>query len=276
MPRVFGVILLIGLMVSASETRPEAGDKALRITWEDNMLRVHSPLLKSGPVEIWYLEAFCRRGSTDREWAETVIPHKTRVTYESPDGGTLRLESMVEPGVVVEHHLATTKDSLEFQLKFRNPTDAMVDIEWAQPCVRVEGFTGLGQDEYIRKCFIFTERGCSRLNQTRRTEEARYRGGQVYVPKGINKADVNPRPLSPDVPVNGLIGCVSADESLLLAMAWDHTQELFQGVITCVHSDPRIGGLAPGESKEMRGRLYILPNDPEALLRRYRRDFGEG
>ena len=40
------------------------------------------------------------------------------------------------------------------------------------------------------------------------SEEARYRGGQVYVPEGIDRADVNPRPLSPDVPVNGLIGTV--------------------------------------------------------------------
>ena len=112
------------------------------------------------------------------------------------------------------------------------------------------------------------------LDKTRRTVEARYRGGQVYVPAGINRADVNPRPLSPDVPVNGLIGCVSADGKLLLANAWDHTQELFQGVIVCIHNDPRIGGLGPRETKRLHGKLYLLDNDPDALLARYRRDFG--
>jgi hypothetical protein len=49
---------------------------------------------------------------------------------------------------------------------------------------------------------------------------------------------VNPRPLSLDRPVNNLIGCFSADGKYLLANAWDKPQELFQGVIVCIHNDP--------------------------------------
>ena len=111
------------------------------------------------------------------------------------------------------------------------------------------------------------------LDQTRRTEEAIYRGGQVYVPAGINLDDVNPRPISPDQPINGLIGCVSADNQWLLTTAFDRTQELFQGVIVCIHNDPRVGGLKPGEVKELHGKLYFLKNDSKALLKRYERDF---
>jgi hypothetical protein len=94
----------------------------------------------------------------------------------------------------------------------------------------------------------------------------------VWCPAHVQRTDVNPRPLSPLVPTDGLIGCVSADGTKLLATAWEPYQELFQGVIVCLHSDFRIGGLQPGESKAIRGKLYILPNDPEALLARYRRD----
>ena len=108
---------------------------------------------------------------------------------------------------------------------------------------------------------------------TRNLEEAVYRGGQVYVPKGINLDDVNPRPISLDQPVNGLIGCVSADDRYLLAMAWDQTQELFQGVIVCLHNDPRVGGLKAGETKKLHGKVYFLRKDPKALLKRYKRDF---
>jgi hypothetical protein len=50
-------------------------------------------------------------------------------------------------------------------------------------------------------------------------------------------------------------------------------QELFQGIFVCVHSDPRIGGLKAGEKKKLRGKIYIVKNDPEGLLRRYHRDF---
>jgi hypothetical protein len=86
---------------------------------------------------------------------------------------------------------------------------------------------------------------------------------------------VNPRPLSKDVPSNGLIGCFSADDRLILATAWEPYQELFQGVIMCIHSDFRIGGLDPGEEKKIRGKIYLVPNDVNALLKRYGKDFPE-
>ena len=46
-------------------------------------------------------------------------------------------------------------------------------------------------------------------------------------------------------------------------------------MVQCIHSDFRIGGLAPGARKTIRGRIYVVPNDPDALMQRYRRDFPE-
>jgi hypothetical protein len=58
---------------------------------------------------------------------------------------------------------------------------------------------------------------------------------------------------------------------------------LFQGVIRCLvirclvirclHADFRIGGLQRGDSKDARGKIYIVPNDMARLLSRYTRDF---
>ncbi|HUL51322.1 MAG TPA: hypothetical protein VLU94_01930, partial [Candidatus Nitrosotalea sp.] len=165
------------------------------------------------------------------------------------------------------------QDEVEFQLTVRNAGREFADLQWFQPCLRVDRFTGRGQSNYYERCFIFTERGLTTLDQTRRAEEAIYRGGQVYVPSGIDLNDVNPRPISPDRPVNGLIGCYSSDNQFMLATAWDRTQELFQGVIVCIHNDPRVGGLKPGEMKKLRGKIYLIRNDPVALLKRYDRDF---
>src|SRR4051794_12675701 len=106
-------------------------------------------------------------------------------------------------------------------------------------------------------------------------KEALYTPGQVWCPAHVDRNDVNPRPLSPLVPSNGLIGCFSADGSKVLATAWEPYQELFQGVIVCLHSDFRIGGLAPGESKQIRGKIYIVPGDVDALVKRYEADFPE-
>jgi hypothetical protein len=62
---------------------------------------------------------------------------------------------------------------------------------------------------------------------------------------------------------------------MLFATAFEPYQELFQGVIVCLHSDFRIGGLKAGETKHVRGKIYIVPNDVPALLARYARDFPE-
>ena len=62
---------------------------------------------------------------------------------------------------------------------------------------------------------------------------------------------------------------------MIFAISWEPYQELFQGVIRCVHSDFRIGGLEPGETKRIRGKIYLVPNDVPALLTRYEKDFPE-
>ena len=60
-----------------------------------------------------------------------------------------------------------------------------------------------------------------------------------------------------------------------MAVAWEPYQEIFQGVITCIHSDFRLGGLEPGETKHIRGKIYLTTADTNALLARYERDFPE-
>ena len=106
-------------------------------------------------------------------------------------------------------------------------------------------------------------------------EKARYTPGQVYCPKHVDRDDVNPRPLSKLIPSNGLCGCFSADNKQIMAVAWEPYQEIFQGVATCIHSDFRLGGLKPQETKHIRGKLYIVDADVAGLLKRYESDFPE-
>lgn len=262
--------LCIALLVAPHDCWAAAN---LAVAWTNNMLTIRGPDLPGGKVDVWYLEAFCRSGSTRRDWRETTIPHQTELISADGKRKRIKLRTVVEPDIEVFHEIRAGRDEVDFRLTLKNKGDRFADVQWFQPCMRVGAFTGLKQDDYHRRCFVFTSQGLTLLDKTRRTEEALYRGGQVYVPAGINLNDVNPRPISPDQPVNGIIGCLSADGRSLLAMAWDRTQELFQGVIVCIHNDPRVGGLKPGEEKKLRGKIYILPNDPEQLLKRYRRDF---
>jgi hypothetical protein len=61
----------------------------------------------------------------------------------------------------------------------------------------------------------------------------------------------------------------------VFAVAFEPYQELFQGVAVCLHSDFRLGGLQPGERKQVRGKIYIVKNDIASLLKRYEQDFPE-
>jgi hypothetical protein len=248
---------------------------ALRLSYVKDILTITGGALPGGKLEVWYLEAFCRSGSTQREWAQTVIPQRTELLEKSADGTRLKLLTRVEGDIEVVHEIQARDDEVEFQLTASNVGTNYADVVWAQPCLSVAAFTGREQSDYFTRCFIFVDGVFTALDHTHREVEAIYKGGQVYVPAGVDRKDVNPRPLSPDVPSQPIIGCFSADGRSILAMAWEPCQELFQGVRVCIHADIRIGGLQPGEKKRSRGKIYVLRGDPEALLARYRKDFAE-
>lgn len=260
----------------------------LRIAWDRECLTVRGAGLPA-EVRVWYIEAFCRPGAAEQRWPATVIPHQTELVQAREDGRELHLRSLLpvpngwaampdpppaKPFVVVDHVIQARGDHVVFEVTARNEGAQPLPLHWAQPCVEVAPFTGRAQEEYIARCFIFLDDGARTLDRTRRSYvfESDYQGGQVYAPAGADRRDVG-RPLSPDVPAKGLIGCFSADDRLLLAVAWEPCHALFQGVRTCIHADLQLGGLAPGEVKRARGILYVLPNDLEALQRRYDADF---
>jgi len=249
---------------------PVAAGPDLRIAWEKNFLTIRADGDPFPPIQIWYLEAYCRSGSTARKWQETVIPHRTEKVRD--DGRTIELLCRVEGGVEVRHVITAGRGDVAFRVEAVNTGPAYVDAVWAQPCVRVGPFTGADKTSYVKQAFIFVDGRRTFLDTTGPPGPAVYTPGQVFLPPGIDPKDANPRPHCPQVPSNGLIGAVSADGRWLTATAWEPYQELFQGVIACIHSDFRLGGLKPGETRRARGRLYVLDNDPELLLKRYRAD----
>lgn len=286
---LFLVVQLAGsLIVCAAIAADPPSD--FRVDWKGrdpqqhvglhDILTIRGKNLPGGELQIQYLEAYCRDGSRNLEWEDTKIGHTTELVEADGDGRQLRLKCTLNDGVVVTHLIRSVEDGVEFRLEAHNPTDRPSRAHWAQPCIRVGNFTGAGADDamsvhpnYIRKCFVFLDGKLTRMPTTPWVTESRRTPGQVWVPEGVNRNDVNARPLNDRVPSNGLIGCYSADESVLMATAWQPYQELFQGVLGCVHSDFRIGGLQPGERKKMHGKIYLMENNVDKLLEHYRHDF---
>jgi hypothetical protein len=246
----------------------------LRIQWEKNILTIRGDF-PGKTITVNYLEAYCRPGSTDRDWKETVIGHRTELVKASEDRRRIRLKCTLADGVIVEHEIAASADELDFRLTASNPTDRESQAHWAQPCIRLAAFTARTQKDYLEKSFVFLDGKLSRMPTRGWADKARYTPGQVWCPQHVDRRDVNPRPLNPLVPSNGLIGCFSSDEKWLFATAFEPYQELFQGVIVCLHSDFRICGLKPGETKKIRGKIYVVAADEKELVQRYQRDFPE-
>lgn len=263
------------LLLMTAGTLTAENKTPLRLAWAKNYLTISGDHLPGRSIKVMYLEAYCRPGSTDRLWSKTTIGHTTRLVKAAKDGRSLKLKCTLNDGVTVDHDIRVVEGGVEFRLKAHNPTKNASLAHWAQPCIRVGEFTGRTQKTYLPKCFVFLDGKLARMPTRDWATKARYIPGQVWCPKHVDRNDVNPRPLSPLVPSNGLIGCFSKDGSMILASAWEPYQELFQGVIVCVHSDFRIGGLKPGETKHIRGKIYLVKSNVDALLKQYRRDFPE-
>jgi hypothetical protein len=255
----------------------------LTLDREGQWLVIRGDRIPGNQIRVNYLEAYCRAGSTEADWVKhTVIPHTNELLSLSADRTVMRLRDTLADGLTVEHTITAGKDEVDFRLVAQNPSAHRSEAHWAQPCVRLGAFTGSSNlldqgdlNDYLPKCFIFLDGQLARMPTRDWATQARYIPGQVWCPRGVPRSDVNPRPLSKLVPSNGLIGCFSGDEKLIFATAWEPYQELFQGVARCVHSDFRLGGLGPGETLRIRGKMYIVPNDVPALLKRYERDFPE-
>jgi len=273
-------IITIPLLTSPSTS---AAEPTLTLSYEEpHWLIIHGDQIPGKEIRINYLEAYCRADSTDADWGKhTVIKHKPQLISLSDDQTTLKLRDTVSDGLIVDHTIRASSDEVEFQIKAHNPTNQRSEAHWAQPCIRLGDFTGFPNrggdlDDYLPKCFVFLDGTLVRMpNIQPWAKQARYIPGQVWCPKGVPRTDVNPRPLSSLVPSNGLIGCYSGDEKMIFAVAFEPYQELFQGVARCLHSDFRLGGLLPNETKKIKGKIYLMNTDLPKLMTRYKSDFTE-
>src|SRR5262249_10909023 len=103
-PLFRGVVAVLFAAIGGSV---DGGEKEAKLTlsWSNNFLTIHGADLPQRQVKVQYLEAYCRPGSTDRDWGKTVIKHKTELLSRSTDGKSLRLRCTLADGVVVSHDI---------------------------------------------------------------------------------------------------------------------------------------------------------------------------
>ncbi len=135
-------ISLWGIVAMAAPLAAREGGRALSLGWDKEMLTIRGKHLPGGALEVWYIEAYCRPGSTHRDWKQTVIPHKTERIAADADGRRIALRSRLDDGVVVDHEIRAGRDEVDFRVVATNPTAVESRAQWAQPCIRVDRYAG--------------------------------------------------------------------------------------------------------------------------------------
>lgn len=88
MIRSLSAVTLAALLVAPS---PSPADDGLAVSWKDDFLTIRGEF-PGGELRIHYLEAYCRPGSTDRDWSETVIGHDSKLVETGRDHQRLVLK----------------------------------------------------------------------------------------------------------------------------------------------------------------------------------------
>src|SRR5215469_3485116 len=97
-------VLLLAAPASSQEQATVAdSDAPLTISWKDNYLTIRGDRLPGGKLVVHYLEAYCRPGSTDRDWGQTVIGHRTELVSADAARKRSELVCKLTDGVQVAH-----------------------------------------------------------------------------------------------------------------------------------------------------------------------------
>jgi hypothetical protein len=166
---------------------------------------------------------------------------------------------------------------------FQNaPVDSFINLSIAP---QVSPLQAENYWEYVKRSFIFTDKGRTFLDQTQRTETAKKHNWSADDPRssphplaqayfGVWQEVPNSTYCSPTRYVYPVIGVVSKDGKYLVALADSSPRYLYQAWIDCIHDYAQfLPASAPLAQRTWRRKFYAMENDPNALLARVGRDF---
>ena len=95
---------------------------AITLERDNNWLILHDERVPTGKIRINYLEAYSRPNSTDTDWHDTTIGHKTELINISNDQKNMQLSCILSDGVIIKHDIQSLEDEVTFEIKAHNPT----------------------------------------------------------------------------------------------------------------------------------------------------------
>lgn len=208
--------------------------------------------------------------------------------------GTYKLPRRLEPGsneAIVDSpalhlRLRAVADGAELQLRVTNTTaQAWPEIAGIIPCWSPGQVPGTNPsmpeplnrnfaDPWRRNSWYVSAGGLAPLDTRALHFNQHHRAAAERASDGGRFVFSNKWPTAGDDAVAGLILRESEDGRWVTGVAWEEFLSV-QGhnPWSCLHACVRVGPLAPGESRMLRGRLYLFPGTKEDCLARFQRDF---
>jgi len=255
---------------------------SLEVRQEDKLILVSATFPK---VPDFTCDSWCYESAVDFIGARSL------------DGGRLELRHRVrdQRRVVLTTVVTPEPDAVEFAARAGvdpqiggNLPDALLVPNLCWQLRRAKDFASKPDPypEFVKRCFIFTDQGRTFLDRTVRKKipcraaDDRYNNPpwvQMYVGRWQEIPKVGPTSwadYSSDRYVATVIGTVSRDGTYLAALANDSAPMMAQAWHDCMHNNPLwLPAGAPPAAQSWRLKFYVMKNDPEALLKRVRRDF---
>lgn len=226
--------------------------------------------------------------------------------YESPvdfldatplEGGKMQLRHRLKgtPGVLLVTEVTPEPGAVEFsaRVELEKPGEGTLPANPLTPnmCWQVRHAPAFASapdpfPEFAKRCFIFTPRGRTFLDQTTRRKipcraaEDPYNNPpwvQMYVGTWQQVPQAGPTSwadYSADQFTTPIIGIVSRDGKALAALANDTASLVCQAWHDCEHNNANWAPAdAPVADRRWRVKVYVMENDPETLLERVVKDF---
>ncbi|MBM3474903.1 MAG: hypothetical protein FJX75_16700 [Armatimonadetes bacterium] len=289
MSNLFYLSIIIGLagLATAQEpnmivtaTNPKPDELPTLGVWERDKLTLVSSTFPNVPE--FTCDSWCYESEMDFLGATAL------------DGGRLELRHRLRatPNVLIVTTVTPEPGAVEFAARVGVETgESPVGVPCPNLCwqLRRAPLFASAPDpypEFVKRCFIFTRKGVTFLDQTERRKipvraaDDPYNNPvwvQMYVGEWQDLPQAGPTSwadYSPGRYTTTVIGAVSRDGKWLAAIANDSAPLMAQAWHDCMHNNPLwLPPNTPPTQQLWRVRIYVMENDPQALLARVAKDF---
>jgi len=251
----------------------------IRAPWMEGCLELRMPERLSSSMGLHFID----HDRADMPPLSTLFPYPTWSRDEKT--GELSYTATTKEGVSFGGRAKPGRDRTLIEFRVKNETGKQIDDVSAQMCYVLTEAPAFGKRNDFANTFVWIDGKFTSLAGASPTPSEKNRKPWIRILTRNQAERYTGEKDSAEgwwvvdqVADYGLIARASEDGKYLTAISWD-TEPAYlitNASIPCLHAGPTGGvTLRPGEEHVWKGRMYLMPNDPDKLLDDYRADYKE-